>query len=157
MSVHFKRILVPTDYSDTGAEALDHARALATAFDAQVFCIHVVDEAYQYWSSMGPETIPIGPPIEDLIALGQSRMTKFVAQHLANLSRPPISTVVMGRPFAEIIKYARDNAVDVIVMGTHGRGALAHVLLGSTTEKVVRKASCAVLTVRSGSHKFEMP
>ena len=63
----------------------------------------------------------------------------------------------MGRPFAEIIAYARENEICLIVMGTHGRGALAHVLLGSTTEKVVRKAPCAVMTVRAPDHDFVMP
>ena len=64
--------------------------------------------------------------------------------------------VTMGRPFSEIVGYARAQGIDLIVMGTHGRGAIAHVLLGSTTEKVVRKAGCAVLTIR-GDHVFVMP
>lgn len=157
MSMPIKKILFPTDYSETSLEALGHAKALAAVFDAELLCIHVVDEAYQYWSSMGPESIPVGPPMEELLALGKSRMEKFRATHLADLKKPVTSAVVLGRPFMEIIKYAREHGVDLIVMGTHGRGALAHVLLGSTTEKVVRKAPCAVLTVRSGTHKFEMP
>lgn len=65
--------------------------------------------------------------------------------------------VAVGRPFAEIIGYARRNDVDLIVMATHGRGAIAHVLLGSTTEKVVRKAPCAVMTIRNRPEDFVMP
>ena len=84
-------------------------------------------------------------------------MAKFCERTFADLTTPAISNVVLGRPFLEIITYAKRNRVDLIVMSTHGRGAIAHVLLGSTTEKVVRKASCAVVTVRPPEHPFIMP
>ena len=63
----------------------------------------------------------------------------------------------LGSPFVEIIRYARDEHADLIVMGTHGRGAIAHMLLGSVAERVVRKAACPVLTVRHAAHDFELP
>jgi nucleotide-binding universal stress UspA family protein len=157
MSIQFKKILFPTDFSDLALAALRHAQELAEAFDAEFHCIHVVDDAYQHWSAMGPESIPVGPPPEDLIELGRARMEQFHDEHLANLKHPAITHVCMGRPFAEIIGYARENEIGLIVMGTHGRGAIAHMLLGSTTEKVVRKAPCAVLTVRAPEHDFVMP
>ena len=84
-------------------------------------------------------------------------MEKFGAEHLSGMKKPAITHVAYGRPFAEIIAYAREHAIDLIVMGTHGRGAIAHVLLGSTTEKVVRKSPCPVLTIRTSEHPFEMP
>jgi len=152
----FQRILFPTDFSELAHCALGHATEMARAFNAEFHCLHVVDDAYQYWSALGPESIPIGPPPEELLDLGRTRMQKFAAEHLGGLSRTMITHVAMGRPFAEIITYARDRKVDLIVMGTHGRGAIAHMLLGSTTEKVVRKAPCAVMTVR-GDQPFVMP
>ena len=106
---------------------------------------------------MGPESIPVGPPPEDLLELARTRMDQFRSEHLTGLKKEPGAHVVMGRPFAEIIAYARQNDIDLIVMGTHGRGAIAHVFLGSTTEKVVRKAPCAVMTVRAPDHGFVMP
>jgi len=157
MSVTFTKILFPTDFSDLANSALAYALEMAETYDAELHCIHVVDDAYQYWSAMGPESIPVGPPPEDLLDLGRRRMETFAAEHLKDAKKPPILHVAMGRPFAEIIGYGRDQGIDLIVMGTHGRGAIAHVLLGSTTEKVVRKAVCPVLTVRDIDHEFEMP
>jgi len=84
-------------------------------------------------------------------------MTAFVEDNITELESVPVTSVSVGRPFAEIIAYAREHEIDMIVMGTHGRGAIAHMLLGSTTEKVVRKAPCAVLTVRAADQEFEMP
>lgn len=157
MSKKFEKILFPTDFSELSRAALRHARELVEAFQANLHCLHVVDDAYQYWSAMGPESIPVGPPPEDLLELARTRMDQFRTEHLAGLTKEPITHVTMGRPFAEIIAYARKNEICLIVMGTHGRGALAHVLLGSTTEKVVRKAPCAVMTVRAPDHGFVMP
>jgi nucleotide-binding universal stress UspA family protein len=68
-----------------------------------------------------------------------------------------VRSVITGTPFVEIVRYARERNMDLIVMGTHGRSGLAHALLGSVTEKVVRKASCPVLTVRPEGHQFVMP
>lgn len=157
MPIKLDNILYPTDFSEFSQTALDHAREVSNAFDAQLRCLHVVDEAYQYWSAMGPESIPIGPPPEDMLELSRTRMAKFRAEQLTGFKREPITDVIIGRPFAEIIRYARENDVDLIVMATHGRGAIAHVLLGSTTEKVVRKATCAVLTIRASEQEFVMP
>jgi len=84
-------------------------------------------------------------------------MEKFGAEHLSGMKKPAITYVAYGRPFAEIIGYAREHAIDLIVMATHGRGAIVHMLLGSTTEKVVRKSPCPVLTIRTSDHPFEMP
>ena len=157
MSLKLERILYPTDFSEFSLHALPHVLALADAFDAGLNCLHVVDEAYQYWSSMGPESIPVGPPPEDIVALAQTRIKQFVEEHFADRPQVPTTCVRLGRPFAEIIGYAREIEADMIILATHGRGAIAHMLLGSTTEKVVRKAACAVLTVRAPGQKFVMP
>jgi nucleotide-binding universal stress UspA family protein len=67
------------------------------------------------------------------------------------------TALLAGNPFLEIIRYAKAHNVDLIVMGTHGRGPIAHMLLGSVAEKVVRKSPCPVLTVREAQHEFVMP
>lgn len=157
MAVVIKRILHPTDFSELSLHALSYARELAVLFDAQLFCLHVIDEAYQYWSAMGPESVPIGPGVEDLTAMAEAQMARFADEHLVGLNYAPVTHVAAGRPFAEIIRHARENTIDLIVLATHGRGGLVHVLLGSTAEKVVRKACCPVLTVRTSQHDFVMP
>ena len=157
MSVRFQRVLFPTDFSELSLEAWPYARAVVEAFGAELHCLHVVDDAYQYWSAMGPESIPIGPPPEELLDAARARMERFRHAHLADLPAAVVTEVVMGRPFVEIIAYARRKEVDLIVLGTHGHGAIAHMLLGSTTEKVVRKSPCPVLTVRGRGQEFHLP
>ena len=86
--------------------------------------------------------------------------TSDAERRLADISLDGIETVRairVGHAFVEILQYATDNAIDMIVMGTHGRGPIQHLLLGSVAEKVVRKAPCPVLTVRQPGHKFVMP
>jgi nucleotide-binding universal stress UspA family protein len=157
MSIQMNNILLTTDFSEFARPAIEFARDLADRFEAQLFCLHVVDDAYQYWSAIGPESLPLGPPPEEMLELGRTRLSRFCDEYLAGLRKPVIRHVAYGRPFAEIISFAKEKQVDLIVMGTHGRGAIAHVLLGSTTEKVVRKAPCAVLTVRTTDQPFVMP
>lgn len=157
MSWNLSRIVYPTDFSSLSLTAMGHASRLAETFDAELHCLHVVDEACQYWSALGPESIPVGPPPEDMLELAKQRMKQFAEENFQDLAKPPMTDIRMGRPFSEIIRFAREKDAGLIVMATHGRGAIAHVLLGSTTEKVVRKAGCAVLTVRTDGHTFEMP
>ena len=153
----FSRILLPTDFSEVALPAVGCARELTRTFGAELHCLHVVDDSYQYWGAIGPETLPIGPPPDDMLSAAAERLSRFCAEHFGELKDPPTNHVAFGRPFSEIITYAREKEIELIVLGTHGRGAIAHVLLGSTTEKVVRKAPCAVLTVRSTSQQFVLP
>ncbi len=157
MAIQFRQILFPTDFSEVAPNAVETACFMARIFGATLHCLHVMDDGYQCWSTLGPETVPVGPSPDQLVDMGTKRMERFVSEHLGAVGGPLITDVVMGRPFAEIIAYARENEIDLIVMGTHGRGAIAHALLGSTAEKVVRKSPCAVLTVRASGHEFQMP
>ncbi len=154
MSDLFSRILLPTDFSEAGLPAAACACEMARRFNAELHCFHVVDDSYQYWSAMGPEPLIVGPVPQELIEASRVRLQRFCAEHHRNLPRPAIENVSLGNPFVEIVGYAREHTIDLIVMGTHGRGVIAHALLGGTTEKVIRKAPCAVLTVRAASHQF---
>ncbi|MCP4250365.1 MAG: universal stress protein [bacterium] len=157
MSIKISKVLYPTDFSDVSLHALKYARDLTETFDAQLHCVHVVDEAFQYWTAMGPESVPVGVAAEDLTALAEGHMQQFADEHLVGMKYAPLTKVLVGRPFREVIAYARENTIDLIVLATHGRGGLSWVLMGSTAEKIVRKAPCPVLTVRHPEHEFVMP
>ncbi len=157
MAICIEKILYPTDFSELSLHSLLYAKNLAEQYDATLHCLHVIDEAYQYWTSMGPDSVPVGPVLEDVEKACQEQMELFAAEHLADLPFPVKTEVKVGRPFMEIIRTAREIKADMIVISTHGRAGLSHILLGSVTEKVVRKAPCPVLTIRHPSYEFEMP
>ena len=86
----------------------------------------------------------------------RERLSKIMALP-EQLELKPTFLMVTGAPAAEIVRYAEDQSINLIVMGTHGRGMVAHALLGSVAEKVVRHAPCPVLTVRHPEREFVMP
>lgn len=155
--LNLKNILYPTDFSELSVCALPYAVQLARQFDAKLHCLHVIDEAYQYWLGASDNVVPTIVPTEEIRTATEQQMEEFATKHLAEDSDRLVKKLVIGRPFLEIIQYARESNADMIVIATHGHGGLASVLLGSVTEKVVRKAPCPVLTVRHPEHKFEMP
>ncbi|RIK68893.1 MAG: universal stress protein [Planctomycetota bacterium] len=155
--IRIKKILYPTDFSDLAKHALVYVRSFAEAYSAEVHVIHIVDESYQYWMAMGPNSLPIGPAPEELANTSKTELEKLVNGELASMKFPVQTAVVVGRPYLEIVKYAKDKAIDLIIIGTHGRSGIAQALLGSVAEKVVRKAPCPVLTVRSPEHDFVLP
>jgi nucleotide-binding universal stress UspA family protein len=155
--IKLEQLLFPVDFSDVGVHALRYARSFAQSYKATLHLLHVVDEASQYWMALGPNSLPVGPPPEELIQASRTQLERFIQEHLADAGLKLQSDVVLGRPFLEIIRYARENNIDLIIMGTHGRGGIQHVLLGSVAERVVRKAPCPVLTIRHPEHDFVMP
>ena len=152
-----KKILFPTDFSDMSRHSLKYVLAFAEKFDAEVHVLHVVDEAYQYWMALGPNSLPVGPPPEEIVAGAKKELDKLAGEEFKTLKGGVVTEVSLGRPFVEIVRYAREKSIDLIILGTHGRSGLAQALLGSVAEKVVRKAPCPVLTVRDGAHEFVNP
>ncbi len=154
--IDLRRILVPTDFSKNSENALRYAVAFADKFAAELHLLHVVQDLALFI----PDTVAVSPiaapPVDQLTAAVREGLLKVVREHGLE-GRPVCPEVREGVPFHEIIRYAKDKDVDLIVMGTHGRTGLAHVLLGSVTEKVVRKAPCPVLTVRHPEHEFVHP
>jgi nucleotide-binding universal stress UspA family protein len=140
-----KKILVPTDFSDCSAAAVSYGRALASVFGATLYLLHVVQDPYtQPWAA---EAFPA--PLGDLLEQWEQQAKARLKEQIPEAERgSAVIATVIGSPFYEIIRYADEQKVDLIVIGTHGRGPLGHMLLGSVAEKVVRKAPCPVLTVR---------
>jgi nucleotide-binding universal stress UspA family protein len=144
----FARILVPTDFSPPSTAALATAKALAARFGASIHVIHVLEDPYV--------TTSFASEVYGYLPTGIKESWQREAQtHLDALLTPDETTqfrvttkVLFGSPARAIVDYARDYQMNLIVMGTHGRGGVAHLLLGSVTERVVRTADCPVLTVR---------
>ena len=137
----FTRILVPTDFSRPSDAALAHARHLAGNTGATLHVLHVVDDLFL-------RTVLADSRDHEAAALRQLQ-SRVPAE-----SGGPTTVLVVEHsedPASEITSYARAQGIDLIVIGTHGRGRMAHLLLGSVAEKVARTASCAVLTVRDTS------
>lgn len=152
--ISFKTILVPTDFSDASHAALRTAVEMAAGFHAKLILLHVYEHLV-YYSDM-----PMG--MTDIVGLEQS-VRSSAEQSLKSLLETDVrnqceceTVLVQGKPFVEIIRIAKEKHADLIVMSTHGRGGIEHMLLGSVTEKVVRKAPCAVLTLRA-QRDFKMP
>ncbi len=149
--IALKQILVPTDFSVCSDAAVKYARALAGAFDATLHLLHVVQDPYtQPWAAEAFPA-PLGEMLEQWQEQARQRLATLVPDGEKGRSR--MATVV-GSPFYEIVRYAMEQQIDLIVIGTHGRGPLGHMLLGSVAEKVVRKSPCPVLTVRHPQHEF---
>ena len=157
MSIMIQKILCPTDFSENSEHALKYALTLATLSQADLQLFHVV-EPITY-----PQSTEFFEPVLDegeLMMKMEAAYQKQLEDKVAALKEeyPKLTgKLVTGNTFLEIIQAARDDEVDMIVMGTHGRTGLAHVLIGSVAERVVREAPCPVLTVKHPEHEFVKP
>lgn len=141
-----RRILFPTDFSDYAEDALSYAVRLAKDFDAELHVLHVVSPLPALVCTEG---MPYNPAdTEDSRIADAERAVGRLVGTVKDLGVTVRSRVCTGVPFHEILEYARGQDIDLIVMATHGRTGLAHALLGSVTEKIVRTAPCPVFTVR---------
>jgi nucleotide-binding universal stress UspA family protein len=154
--IQLQRILVPTDFSDCSRLAVRYAVALAEAFGSEVHLVHVLQDLVALTPEPGMSFPPPGDYLVELRTSAEQSLAQMPEGDAVDAC-PVVRRVLQGPPFVEIIRYAREQDVDLLVVGTHGRSGLAHMLLGSVAEKVVRKAPCPVLTVRPEGHQFEMP
>lgn len=151
MSVALSRILVPVDFSPHSELALRYATALASRLGASLEILHVVAEpiAPSAWGS----EIPIPDPSElrtKLTAEAERQLEQYRAIAEGSHVRT-LTTVRTGRPAHMITAHANAGAIDLIVMGTHGRSGLARLFMGSVAERVLRQAALPVLTVREAA------
>lgn len=150
----FHRILVPTDFSDSSHSACDLAAELATKFGASIELLHV-DEPPSWQGFVIPELV-VSMPNEASTSLHKfvQTRTQRALEHLVEALRRAGVTQVRhrteaGEPGAVILRLAKEEQFDLIVMGTHGRKGIERLVMGSVAEGVVRQAQCPVLTVRA--------
>ncbi len=144
----FNKIVVPVDFSEYTDEILEYASAIAKRFDASVHVIHVVP-SMEYFTPY--ESFMAAEYLETMQKNVENEITRQLDEAAAKVTVPGVTKAIRtGSAFIEITEYAESIGADLIVMGTHGRGGLEHILLGSVAEKVVRKSKCPVLTIRPG-------
>lgn len=139
-------LVFPTDFSARSLEALPWLRRMQDLMKAKIHVIYVVEEPQIYTTlDMGP--IPM-PSTSELVATARERLAGFIKKSLGGLGPDLVSAVIVGRPADEIVGYAREAGASLLVMTTHGYSGVKHMLLGSTTEAVLRQATCPVLSIR---------
>jgi nucleotide-binding universal stress UspA family protein len=155
--IALKRILVPTDFGEAADAALNYARALARNFGASIDVLHVAEDASARMFA-GEVYIAVPPTLQEDIER-QARMEldkRVIDNDQAPVPMRPV-VVASNAPALTIVNYAKETRADLIIMGTHGRGPMAHLFMGSVAERVVRLASCPVLVVRHPEHEFIVP
>ncbi len=153
--IDIKAILYPTDFSKYSLHALDYALSFAKQYKAKLYIVHVLPN---YPLVLGPEATFVNIPKLE------AETSEFVQKELNKLQErctaeglESETMVMVGTPFVQIINAAREKKVHLIVIATHGRSGLSHVLFGSVAERVVRKAPCPVLSIKHPEHEFVMP
>jgi nucleotide-binding universal stress UspA family protein len=143
----FSRILVPADFSAPSEAALAYAKVLAGQFGSTLHVLHVVDDSLltAYTSeAFSPSLLKLRDEIETDT---RERLGAVLSEDERRRFRAVVA-LRRGQAAAEIVDYAAGEQIDLIVMGTHGRGPVSHMFLGSVAELVVRRGPCPVLTVR---------
>lgn len=142
----FSKILVPVDFSSYTDHILRYAAEIATKFASSLHLIHVIpnmDYFTPYESFMAAGTIVA---VQKGVEVEVRKDLEEVAGRVAGIG--VTQAIRTGTAFVEIVNYVEEQGIDLVVMGTHGRGRLEHILLGSVAEKVVRRSPCPVLTIR---------
>ena len=157
--IEIKNLLVATDFSEVVESALTYGRTLATRFGATLHLLHVAENVLL--TNIGPDGFANGLLLPELQREVENTARKQLDEQLIDNdpgTRPAKGIVVTSnRPAEAIVEYARVHSIDLIVMGTHGRGFMSQLLMGSVAERVVRTAPCPVLTVHHPEHEFVVP
>ena len=156
---NFNKILAPTDFSEDSKLALSYAVTLAQKFSSEIIVVHVDQPLAPVMVSELNPGLDVST-MNRIAEEGRLLALKELDGTTARLRESGVKArglMRVGAPFLEIIHAAQGEVADLIVMGTHGRTGLAHVLMGSVAERVVNKAPCPVLTVRHPDRKFKHP
>ena len=153
--IALKNILVATDFSEPSAVALAYGRDLARAFNARLHVVHFVDDVIMHYS---PEVGLVGDALQKDLERAAWRDLDAIITDDDTRTLALITDVSSSINAATgIVEYARTKAIDLIITGTHGRGAVKQLLMGSVAERVVRTAPCPVLTVHAKEREFIAP
>jgi universal stress protein A len=146
MTMDIRRILAPTDFSELSTQGLKSALELAQTFGAKLLLLHVVEPPAYPVEGIVPSHLG-APLLDDL----ERQASNELAQILPEVQGSGVDVarrVAVGIPYRKIVEVAEEEKADLIVMTTHGRTGLSHLVMGSVAEKIVRTAPCPVLTMR---------
>lgn len=152
--ITIKTILVATDFQPASDNALRYGRALAGRFGARLHVFHVTTNFYlAAASAYGYSGVPLNVH-QDIEAAALKQTERLLTDEERQTGQAIATTVSASSPAAAIVDYATRHDIDLLVLGTHGRGALSHILMGSVARQVVRTAPCPVLIVRDREREF---
>ena len=143
-----KRILVPTDFSAQAEAALNYGKMLAETCGASLLVLHVIEDPLPGFK-MPDGVCPIKAIKKQLESESAEQLEKLLTSEERQKFRAEL-TAEWGIPYAKVLEFASTRQADLIVMGTHGRGAIERLVMGNVAERVVRLAPCPVLTIRGG-------
>jgi nucleotide-binding universal stress UspA family protein len=147
--MEIKKILFATDFSEGSANALPYAVSMARQYGAKVYFVHVIHDIAKTSGSYVPH-ISLDELYSEMEEHAKAELEKSASEELRGKDVEHV--VLKGTPYVEISRFAEENKIDLIVLGTYGRRGLDRVLFGSTAEQIVRHAPCPVLSVRAPKH-----
>ena len=158
--ISLKQVLVAIDFGEASTAAFAYGRELARAFGAKLHVVHVVEDISGRLTGLpnAPEAyIDFGRWQRDAVNAAEAELGKLLSdEDRRKLGATAVAVLARTAPSA-ILEYAREHGVDLIVAGTHGRGVIRHLVMGSVAERLVRLAPCPVLVVRHPEREFVLP
>ncbi|MFQ5559283.1 MAG: universal stress protein [Nitrospinota bacterium] len=148
-----RNILFPTDFSANSGLAKDIAISFAREYEAGLYVLNVIEPIYEV-SDLYVSQFSTVDFYQEIEKNAKKEMDNLFTEEEKKVLKPK-TVILQGTPFLEIINFAKEKEIDLIVIATHGRTGLDHVFFGSVSEKVVRKASCSVYVVKDKEKKFK--
>jgi nucleotide-binding universal stress UspA family protein len=155
--INLRHVLVPTDFSAASETALVYGRELASRFDAQLHIVTVVENFFRIVGVEGYFSDAGGHNQRDSESIARALLDAAASGPESARSRTRAILLKSSTPGLAVVDYAREHAIDLIIIGSHGHTGLAHRLMGGVAEEIARRAPCPVLTVKPGEHEFLTP
>ena len=151
--IQLKRVLLPTDFSESARHAFTYAVSFARESGGELYLLHVIEVLPMgYAGELFPAAMT--QVVDEISGYAREELQKLADEALRRGCPTVHQRTARGKPSAEIARFAREESVDMIVLGTHGHGVLNRALFGSTADGLMRKAPCPVLVCRVAEHEF---
>jgi nucleotide-binding universal stress UspA family protein len=146
--IEIKKVLLPIDFSKASTVLLPYAIEFAEKYGARLFIIFVAEDPFTYSGTPGTDLLP-DQYFEDMVPRAERKMATFVADNISKASLDVEGIVLTGHPAEEIINYANQEKMDLLIIGSHGFRGFERFVFGSVAEQVIKMAPCPVLTINT--------